>query len=364
MPNTLLTPSIVAREALMRLENNLVMGGLVYRDYSGEFQRVGDTISVRKPATFEAQEYNGSTITIQNATEVSVPVKMDHWFDVSFRLTAKDRTLSLNDFSEQFVQPAVAAIAQKVDATLAGCAADIPYSVDVSGTPAVDDIIALGTKLNQMKAPLDQRRLVLDPATQGKYLALAAFRDASQSGNSQTVREANLGRVFGLDVWMDQNVPSLTKGDLATNATLTGTSGGLTGTIASGGNAKSIKAGDLFTIADTAGQYVCTKLLTTAADGTGTLEFYPALPAGVSGKAITVHASHAANLAFHRNAFALVTRPLEAPAGAKSEVINYNGLSIRAVYSYDMNLKADVVSLDLLCGVKTLTPELAVRLCG
>lgn len=32
MPNTFLTPQIIAREALMVLENNLVMANLVHRD--------------------------------------------------------------------------------------------------------------------------------------------------------------------------------------------------------------------------------------------------------------------------------------------------------------------------------------------
>ena len=50
MPNTILTPKIIAQEALMVLESQLTMAGLVHRDYSKEFVRVGDTITIRKPA--------------------------------------------------------------------------------------------------------------------------------------------------------------------------------------------------------------------------------------------------------------------------------------------------------------------------
>ena len=57
MPNTLIKPSVVAREALMVLRNNAVMANLVHRDYSSEFVAgVGDTITVRKPTTFVANE--------------------------------------------------------------------------------------------------------------------------------------------------------------------------------------------------------------------------------------------------------------------------------------------------------------------
>ena len=55
MANTIITPSIIAKVGLAQLENNLVMGKKVYRDYSREFVKVGDTISVRRPVKFTAQ---------------------------------------------------------------------------------------------------------------------------------------------------------------------------------------------------------------------------------------------------------------------------------------------------------------------
>ena len=58
MANTILTPDIIAREALMVLRNNAVMANLVHRDYSNEFVAgVGDTITIRKPAKFDAKEF-------------------------------------------------------------------------------------------------------------------------------------------------------------------------------------------------------------------------------------------------------------------------------------------------------------------
>jgi hypothetical protein len=44
MANTVITPSIIAKVALAQLENNLVFGRSVYRDYDREFNKVGDTI--------------------------------------------------------------------------------------------------------------------------------------------------------------------------------------------------------------------------------------------------------------------------------------------------------------------------------
>lgn len=74
MANTFLTPDIIAREALMQLRNNAVMAQLVHRDYSSEFAgAVGDTISIKKPASFVAKEF-GTEIELQDATEGSIDV--------------------------------------------------------------------------------------------------------------------------------------------------------------------------------------------------------------------------------------------------------------------------------------------------
>ena len=62
----------------------------------------------------------------------------------------------------------------------------------------------------------------------------------------------------------------------------------------------------------------------------------------------------------HKNAFALVTRQLEMPLGApKAFSTSYDGFGLRVVQGYDQKTKTDTVSIDMLCGVKTLSPELA-----
>ena len=89
MPNNeLLTPQMIAREALIRLKGNLAIANEVYRDYSQEYTQVGDTVTVRKPATFEAKDFTDS-IDTQDIEEGKVPVKMDLHKDVSVKVTTK-----------------------------------------------------------------------------------------------------------------------------------------------------------------------------------------------------------------------------------------------------------------------------------
>ena len=73
MANTVLNPSIIAKTSVRILENELVMGGHVYRGYEEEFDRkvngydIGDTISIRKPQNFAIR--TGATAVMQDVTE-------------------------------------------------------------------------------------------------------------------------------------------------------------------------------------------------------------------------------------------------------------------------------------------------------
>lgn len=73
------------------------------------------------------------------------------------------------------------------------------------------------------------------------------------------------------------------------------------------------------------------------------------------------------NFAFHKNAIALVTRPMELPRqgiGAAAANVNYNGLSVRVVLTYDGLMQGTRVTLDILAGVKTLDSNLGALMIG
>lgn len=73
------------------------------------------------------------------------------------------------------------------------------------------------------------------------------------------------------------------------------------------------------------------------------------------------------NWAFHREAIALVSRPLAMPnnrMGVLTQVGVHNGISMRVAMQYDINQGGTVVNLDLLCGVAVLDTRLCVPLLG
>ncbi|MDP4109764.1 MAG: P22 phage major capsid protein family protein [Bacillota bacterium] len=365
MPNTLLTPDIIAREALLVLENNLVMANLVHRDYSAEFAQVGDTITIRKPATFVSYDFTDA-ITVQDTTEGSTTVKLDRHRDVSFAVTSKELSLDIQDFSEQLIQPAMRAQAQAIDQDILNEAANIPASVQAAASPTnLADIAALSKTLDLAKAPLDMRRLVLHPTHKYRYALTDNLSKVAYAGNGQTLRNAELGRIYSLDTYMDQNAPDTlaSAAGTATGYTVTGAKGARKVALSSlSGAAVTVKTGDGFILDG--------RLYRFTADGTGVSGAMaeisidmPLLADYTAAAVYVVRATH--SLAFHRNAIALVTRPLSLPLGAaKAATINDRGMGVRVVYQYDTTTKKDTISLDILYGIKTLDANLAVKLVG
>jgi len=363
MSNTLLTPSVIAKEALLVLENNLVLGALVHRDYSNEFTKVGNTIKIRKPATFVANVWDGANLNIQSITEANVSVVMNTVLDVSFNISALELTQNIVAFSEQVIQPAMRAHAQKIDELLAGLYVDVPYAVAVSSTANVADIANARKKLNQNKVPMEDRRGVLEPISEAKYLVLDAFLHAEKRGDTDAVKNGSMGRVLGIDWYMDQNMQTHDAGTTDLAGVLNGAQAKANvSVVVNGLGTGNVTQGTLLTIADCAGVY-CVKDTVAISGNKATLNIAPALEADAADtKAVTLIQGKR-NLVFHKNAFALVTRPLEKPFGAGySAVENYKGISARVTAGYTMASKADTMSLDILLGIKTLTPELAVQL--
>jgi hypothetical protein len=383
--NTLLTNSVIAARMLANLFPNTVMLNRVWRDYSSEFQRGrGATVTIRKPATFTVDEFAGTGITVQDTTETQVAVTLDKHLDVSFAVTAQDKTLNVVDFEAQFIQPAAAALAQKIDNLIMARYIDFYATVGTaSATPdGVDDITNCGELLNTANVPLDNRSMVLGPKATNKMQQLAGFTYANNVGDQgQTLRTGQLGMKLGFDFELSQNVKTHTAGTLTHN--VTAGKGFVNGAVAAGAATMAVDnngsstltgtllPGDLFTVAGVTGTYVVTgtATLTAAANAIAAVPFAPVAPTGgfADNAEITVIQTHKANLAFHNTAIAFVNRPLAIPDGLapnQVSVLNMGGVGLRVVTDYDRTLKQDVISIDCLCGVKTLDAARGVRLIG
>lgn len=378
MPNQFITLKNIARRTLTRLMDNILFPQLCYRNYADTFQMRGDTIQIPIPVQLEAKEFDQSTgVAYQDDVETSVDLKLDTLATVDIEYTALERATNVDSLDALFIEPAAAALAEKINKDGFSLYKEIRKRVGTPGTPP-DSLSAFANAqllLNEAKAPQADRRAVWSPYAASRLQQIPAIVSVDAYGSREPILTGEIGQVFGLRNFMSQAVARHTPGTLAgVDETLTiskVTTGAnptieLTASVASGTAniaSKTLVVGDILS-ADNYDLLVTGAC--TASSGTKITVPVSAESAALAknGDVVAVCGPHDANLVFHKEAFAFATRPLITPAGVESYTINHNGISLRVVRGYDQKYKKDLLSMDILYGYKTIRPELAVRYLG
>jgi len=406
MANTIVTPSIVAKEALRLLDNNLVFGSLVNRAYEDEFDkksngnRIGDTVLIRKPVRYTVR--SGAVASPQDTTEKTVSLQVNTQEGVDLQFSSSDLSLKIADFSDRYLKSAMIQLANSVDLKLAALYKDVWNWVGTPGTALTTfaGFTKAPQRLDEMAVPDADRVAALNPAD--KWGLIGGFTGffAPEITKSAIMR-AKLPPLGSVDAYSSQNVPTHTTGARGGTPLVNGAAQNVAydgsnqqNLVTDGWTATtgSLKKGDVFTIAGVFAVNPVTKAVLSylqqfvakadaTADGTGnmTLSVSPAIittgpyqtvsAAPADNAAITNLGSNSTgypqNVVFDRNAFALAMVPMELPEGAVSPAREtYKGLSVRVIPYYDGTNDLGNWRLDILYGVKSIYPDLATRLSG
>ena len=402
MANSLLTIDMITRKSLEILENNLVITRNVNRQYDDSFAvegaKIGSTLRIRLPD--RALVTDGAALQAQDDNEQYTTLTVASQKHVGINFTSAELTMQLDDFAERVLKPRISQLASTVDADVANAFKQIGNSVGTPGTTPATALVMLQAqqKLNENAATMSPRYLTVNPAANAALVnGLSGFFNP-QDVISRQFKNGMMGeQVLGYDeVNMSQSIKSFTCGTRdATGGTLSAavsTEGATTISITGAGNSDTVKAGDVFTVADCYAvnpqtrestgslfQFVALADVTLNGSGAGDITVAPiyssanalatvnSLPA--SGKAVVfVGASgstYAQNMAYHKDAIAFATADLLLPQGVDmaSRAV-HNGISLRVVRQYDINNDRMPCRVDVLYGYNTIRPQMAVRMWG
>ena len=395
--NTLLTPTVITREALRVLKNNLGFAKGINRQYDNKFAnsgaKIGSDITIRKPVRYTVR--TGAAASLQTVAEKSVVLSLDTQAGIDFSFSDADLTLTIDEFSKRYIVPAIAAICNKVDSDIAALYYAIYSSVGTPGTTmaSIDDAVDANVKLLEAGCPADQRScMVVNPTAQGGVVkgSKGLFQSSEQIKNQY--EKGVMGIAAGFKWKMDQNVKMHTVGAYGGTPLVDGASQVGSSLVTDGwtSGASTLNKGDIFTIAGVYAINPQTRESTgslqqfvVGADITSTLtaktiSISPEIIVSgayqsVSGSpadnaAITVlgtaSASYPQNMAIHEDSIVLGCADMELPKGvdmAARVSDPDSGLSIRLVRQYDAASDTRITRLDILYGLKVVYPELACR---
>lgn len=402
MSNTILTISEITRESMRILENNLQFTKGVNRQYDDAFAikgaKIGSTLNLRLPARYVGR--TGQVLNIENQTETYVPLTLGTQFGVDVQFTSADLELSMDDFSERYVTPAVAAVANKIDADGLALASQIYQAVGTPGTtPAnLTPYLAAMAKLDFAAAPRDgMRSIVIDPNANATLVGALTTLFNPTDVVSKQYTDGNMGKAIGAKFSMDQNVSTHTSGPFSGTPLVNGANQ-VGASLITNGWASSAAAimsiGDVFTVAGVFSvnpqtrlstgqlqQFTVASTMVNDGSGNSTIAISPAIVTSgqfqnvtaspASSAAITVlgAASTASpmNILYHRDAFVLGSADLPLPKGVDMAARISDpkvGLSIRMVRAYDITNDLFPCRLDVLYGWSVPYPTLACRIAG
>lgn len=407
MPNTILTPTMIARKALAILHNKLTFLKTINREYDSQFAqrgaKIGDTLKIRKPAQFTVR--TGLTMSTQDFVEESTDLVVATVKGVDVNFSSVELTLNIDDFGQRVLEPMMSRLAAEIESYVLSQIYTSIYNFSGSATQTPSSMSAIlnaGVKLSQNLAPLSDRHLLVDSVTMASMVSSLSTLFHKASELERAFSQGFYGEALGFKWWESNMIPNHTNGSRDDTTPVVNTSTGIvsgTPTISITGldaNA-TINKGDVFTIAgvyavnpetkqrySSLQQFVCTANTSANGSGNATVPVSPTpITSGArqnceivnpgAGKAVVFEGlggSGPANavipqpIAYHRDAFTFVTADLEQPKNAEAAREVYDGISISYVRDFNITNREHPARIDVLFGFTALRPEWAVRVRG
>jgi hypothetical protein len=391
---------MITRKSLEILENNLVITRNVNRQYDDSFAvegaKIGSTLRIRLPD--RALVTDGAALQVQDDNEQFTTLTVASQKHIGVNFTSAELTMQLDDFAERVLKPRISQLASSIDADVANAYKSIGNTVGTPGTTPSTSLVLLQAqqKLNENAAVMSPRYATVNPAANaGLVEGMKGLFNPTDTISKQFKNGMMGTGVLGFDeINMSQSIKQHTTGSrVATGNSVTTTvsTQGATSIALTVGSGLTVKAGDVFTVADCFAvnpqtrestgslfQFVALADATavgtditvtvaaiyTAANALATVDSFPTAAKAVVfvGAASTQYAQ---NLVYHKDAITFATADLLLPQGVDMAArAVHNGISLRIVRQYDINNDRMPCRIDVLYGFSTIRPQMGCRIWG
>jgi hypothetical protein len=411
MGNTILNPSVIAKELVMRMKNRkAAVYNKVFRGYEKEWMekvngfKKGASITAKAP--IYARVKDGETIDVTDIREEDVTLSVDQRKHVAYNFTGTEMTLNINEFGDVYLNPVVDAFEDYIATDVLGLYKYFPNQVGVPGSTPSDTytIGEASAVLNDHGVPQAGRHCFMD-----SWASVKIADQLKGLSNSEMVRKAieegAFSRIHGFNLYPTECINSHTCGTAAGATTLlvddTVAEGAVAITIDENGSwSKTFKQGDIFSVASVNGVHLngqsmgrlrqfCveadvaasgTEQAVSCTPGVAPFNIYSAaadekylpyqtvdaLPA--NNAAVTCMGSsglvHKVNMAFQENAIALFMVPVVPPQGLEAHKENADGFTITVCWGGDIKNYVSYIRFDILYGRKVINPFAGCRIAG
>jgi P22 coat protein - gene protein 5 len=205
---------LVAADALPALVGNLVMGNLVNRDYEPVLAQAGDTVNIPIPPVLVANNLvEGAQVQPQNPNLGNAQIVLNTHVEATFQIPDVTKVLAVPDLLQLYMQPAVVAIAERIESDLLNLYASFTANTPV-GTPATavtEEVVdaAESALFSAMVPAAEPKYLVVSAATYSQLRQIERFSEFQTVGEAglRALIEGTVGKIKDFFVFRSQYVP-------------------------------------------------------------------------------------------------------------------------------------------------------------
>ena len=221
MAHVLYTPEQAARAILASLRWLTNLPRTVRQDFSAEFVAGrGQTVNVLGPVDAgkanvytKAQRDAREAIKFNELNQTWFPVKLENQIYNALRLPDDFATFTLTDLTRQVLVPQAESVVNDLAAPLIAemvateTDAKIP-AMALDGSNALNVLIKARQVLNERHIPTDGRYFAVGADLEAAILSLPQLQKVNESGSSEVLRNATIGRLFGFEILADPALPA------------------------------------------------------------------------------------------------------------------------------------------------------------
>jgi N4-gp56 family major capsid protein len=227
-------PEIWSDEVVATYKKQLVAANLIKKmNFKG---KKGDAVHIPKPGRGSANAKAANTqVTLNTDTATEVVVNIDQHWEFSIMIEDIVSAQALASMRQFYTDDAGYALARKVDSLILelgrgvnggdGTAAYTGAYSGADGTTAYTGTAGALTdaairrsiqRLDDSDVPMDGRFLIVPPSTRNTLMGIARFTEQAfvgEVGNGNTIRNGEVGNVYGVPVFVSSNADAATDGD-------------------------------------------------------------------------------------------------------------------------------------------------------
>jgi hypothetical protein len=389
--NALITPNMLTAKTLAILHQRLNFVGSINKEYDDSFAqsgaKIGQSLRIRIPNQYSIRS-NTMVLSPQNTTEQFATLTVANVSGVDMSFNTTDLTMSIDRFSERYIEPAAAIIAADIESRSLQTYLQVYNQVNGQASPQAFKNVLMSRKILLDNLTPQSKMWQLRINTQDNVDMVDSLKGLFQQSTAiaSQYTDGVMGITAGYNWAENTHLSTYLRGAGTGYVLTTGSVGNQINVITGTGIPT---AGDVFTIANCFRVHPETKattnvlqqfVLSVTPGGAGTqtwtvsptpvgpgsplqnVSVYPASGSAVT-FAGTASTASGISLAYHPDFATFATADLEMPRGVDmASRAQKDGISIRLVRQYDINNDFLPTRLDVLWGISVLRPQLACRL--